>query len=660
VHVNDEQLAIVPGKPKRTKAPVPIASHLPVAQIRIDSSLPHLDRLFDYAVPAKLDSEATPGVRVRIRFAGKLTDGYLIARVAESDHPGELAALANVISPEQVLRPEIYELCESVAARQAGIVSDVLRSAIPNRHAGAEASAPEASDTVPDPGPGVWSEYIGGSAFVARTLSGDSPRALVTTGLDDPAEMLARYAMTIAHKDKSAILVVPDRAAIDRVIAALVSRGCPKSAVTIVAADDGPQRRYHSWLRTLRGEARIVIGTRSVVFAPANHLAAVCVWDDWNETLSDPHAPYWNARDVAVLRSAQQNTALLLIGSSTSTDASALMPWCVHLARPREDQRALWPRVRSALEDSPNAVATQSRGARVPDIAMQTIRKALATGPVLVLVSRAGYVPRLVCSTCRDLATCSQCSGPLVSSERFSAPTCQLCGHVESGWKCIRCQGTALRAAAVGSERTGEELGRAFPGTPVRVSSSDHILRNVDGRPAIVVATAGAAPVAEGGYAAAILLDGNAMLSRLELRATEDTFAKWMECTSLVRSDGDVVVVADSEHPAVQALIRNDPAGLSARELLTRAEVQLPPAIRLASLTGSSADIDELLEIADIPEGTLTRGPVPLDDGNVRMLLSIDRHEGLQLAGALKAATATRSARRKGAPVNVRMDPLSL
>ena len=658
--MNDEQLAIVPGKPKRTKAPVPIAERLPVAQVRIDSPLPHLDRLFDYAVPAKLDADAVPGVRVRIRFAGKLTDGFLIARVSESDHPGELAPLANVISSEPVLRPEIYELCESVAVRQAGIVSDVLRSAIPNRHAGAEASAPEPAASVPDPGIGVWADYVGGSAFISRTLSGDSPRALVTTGLDNPAEMLAHYAMSIAHSDKSVVVVVPDRAAIDRVIASLASLGCPQSAVTIVAADDGPQRRYLSWLRALRGEARIVVGTRSAVFAPLNNLAAVCVWDDWNETLSDLHAPYWNARDVAVLRSAQQNTALLLIGSSTSTDAAALMPWCVHVARPREDQRTLWPRVRSALEDSPAATATQSRGARVPDIAMQTIRKGLASGPVLILVSRAGYVPRLVCSTCRDLATCTQCAGPLVSSERFSAPTCQLCGHVESAWKCQRCQGSALRAAAVGSERTGEELGRAFPGTPVRVSSSDHILRNVDNRSAIVVATAGAAPVAEGGYAAAVLLDGNAMLSRLELRATEDAFAKWMECASLVRSDGDVVVVADSEHPAVQALIRNDPAGFAARELLTRTQVQLPPAIRMASLTGTTVDVDELLEIAQIPANTVQRGPVPLEDGTVRMLLSIERQDGIKLATALKAATATRSARRKGAPVNVRMDPLSL
>jgi len=658
--VSDEQLAIVPGKVKRPKAPVPIAEHLPVAQIRIDSPLPHLDRLFDYAVPQKMDLDAQPGVRVRIRFAGKLTDGFLIARVAHSDHQGELAPLANVISSERVLEPQIYRLCESVADRQAGLVSDVLRSAIPNRHAGAEASPITTSPAIVSPELGPWTDYVGGAALVTRTIAGESPRAAVTTGVDDPADLLARYAMTVASHDQSMIIVVPDRAAIDRVIRALAAHDCPEAGVTVVAADDGPQRRYHNWLRALRGEVRIVVGTRNAVFAPMKNLSGICIWDDWNETLSEQHAPYWTARDVAVLRSSQQECALVFIGASMSPEVAALQPWCVHIARARDDQRAQWPRVRSALDNSTAAVASQSRGSRVPELAMQAIRKALLVGPVLVLVARAGYVPRLLCGTCRDAALCSECAGPLLSSERFTAPTCQLCGHVEALWTCPRCQGHSLRAGAIGSERTGEELGRAFPGTPVRVSSSDHILRSVDNRPAIVVATAGAAPVAQDGYSAAILLDGNSMLSRIELRATEDAYEKWMECASLVRSSGDVVVVADSEHYAVQALIRNDPSGFAERELRMRQEVQLPPAVRLAVLTGVSSDIDDLLSIVDMPNEAVTRGPVPLPDGQVRLLISVERREGAKLAATLKSGNAARSAKRKGAPVNVRIDPFTL
>ena len=247
-----------------------------------------------------------------------------------------------------------------------------------------------------------------------------------------------------------------------------------------------------------------------------------------------------------------------------------------------------------------------------------------------------------------------------MQTARSSAPTCHLCGHIESKWSCKKCKGSSIRAAAVGSERTAEEFGRAFPGIPVRSSTSDHILRKVDSRPAIVVATAGAAPIAQGGYAAAVLLDGNAMLSRPELSATQETFAKWNECASLVRPDGEVIVVADSEHPAVQALIRHDPAGFAHRELEQRTEVSLPPAVRLAALTGEQADIDEALAMLNLNSETLVRGPVPGRDNQVRMLISTDRKQGTELAAQLKAMTSARSAKHKGGPVNVRIDPINL
>ena len=658
--MSDDQLSLVPGKRKRVKAEVPIAKIAPVAHVIIDSPLPHLDRLFDYAVPEKLSEAAKPGVRVRVRFAGKLTDGWLISRSDESEHPGTLAALANVISPEVVLVPEVLELANSVAARYAGTLSDVLRSAIPNRHATAEATefsnSPKVSDVTPD----AWNDYVGGPALIKRTIAGEAPRAIVTTGCDDPAALLSQYAMTISASGGNVVVVVPDRAAIDRVVDALLALGCPKSAVAVLAADDGPSVRYRNWLSVLRGSTSIVIGTRSAVFAPVSNLTAICVWDDWNETLSDPQAPYWHARDVAVLRSTQQNTALVFIGATMSVETCALMPWLVHVAKSRDQMRNESPKVRSALDEAGTKVNPAASGSRIPSTVMQGMKTALVKGPVLVLVSRLGYSPRIVCDSCRTSALCSACNGPLMQTGRSSAPTCHLCGNLESNWTCKKCKGKSIRAAAVGSERTAEELGRAFPGIPVRSSTSDHILRTVDSRPAIVVATAGAAPIAQSGYAAAVLLDGNSMLSRPELSASQETFAKWNECASLVRPDGEVIVVADSEHHAVQALIRHDPAGFAQRELEQRAQVSLPPKVRLAILSGDQIDVDSALEMLDLNSETLVRGPVPGRDNQVRMLISCDRKLGADLAAQLKAMTSARSAKHKGSSVNVRIDPINL
>ena len=141
----------------------------------MDLSLAHLDRPFDYLVPERLAALARPGVRVRVRFAGQLTDGFILDRVESSEHQGRLSYLERVVSAEQVLTPEIAGLARAVADRYAGTLADVLRLAIPQRHAATETAkttSPPAADgqghgdgrparpARPDPGP--WSRYPAG------------------------------------------------------------------------------------------------------------------------------------------------------------------------------------------------------------------------------------------------------------------------------------------------------------------------------------------------------------------------------------------------------------------------------------------------------------------------------------------------------------------
>ena len=121
-----------------------------------------------------------------------------------------------------------------------------------------------------------------------------------------------------------------------------------------------------------------------------------------------------------------------------------------------------------------------------------------------------------------------------------------------------------------------------------------------------------------------------------------------------------MVVVADATHPAVQALIRHDPAGFAQRELEERTQVALPPAVRLAALTGEPADVDDAVAILNLPAQFVIRGPVPDKNSQVRILVSCDRRLGLELSAHLKAMTAARSAKHKGGSVNVRIDPLNL
>lgn len=241
-------------------------------------------------------------------------------------------------------------------------------------------------------------------------------------------------------------------------------------------------------------------------------------------------------------------------------------------------------------------------------------------------------------------------------------PECGWCG--QAGWTCPACGGSQVRLTTPGVRRTAEELGKAFPGVPVRVSRGDAVVSAVESAPALVVATPGAEPVAHGGYAAALLLDGQAMLTRTGLHAGEEALRRWLMACALVRpgpQGGHVVLVAEPSASPVQALVRWDPAGFAERELADRRLLRFPPVARVAELFGEAEDLAALLRMAELPSGADLLGPVPAgEDGTERAVIRVPRRFGLQLATALKAAQGVRSAKHSGGPVRVRVDPVDL
>jgi primosomal protein N' (replication factor Y) len=176
-----------------------------------------------------------------------------------------------------------------------------------------------------------------------------------------------------------------------------------------------------------------------------------------------------------------------------------------------------------------------------------------------------------------------------------------------------------------------------------------------------VVATTGAIPRAPKGYAAAILLDANALLARPELRASEKAFAAWRECVMAVTNratGGQVVIVGDDSTPAVQALIRHDPTGFAQSELKLREQVALTPAVRMAALTGPQSAIDSVVAALQLPADAILRGPIPVNE-EFRLFVCVPRAEGAQMATKLRQINAARSAKHE-AKVNVRIDPVGL
>src|SRR5664280_604637 len=419
----------------------------PVALVLVDVGLPHLDRPFEYFVPASMADLAVAGARVKVRFAGRDVDGYVLARAARPEHDGKLAPLRKVVSPEAVLTPEVLALSRVIASRYAGTLGDVVRLAVPLRHATAEKSLPiqtptsareqahaaaEALQGATEPGP--WSSYPAGTSFLRHIASGDAPAAswLALPGqqpeADWPAAMAVAAATSLAAR-RGALLVVPDHRDVDRVDAAL---------------------------QLLLGSGKHV----RLTAAPGHDLGLVAWWDDGDDLLVEQRAPYPHVREVLHVRARLEGAALLSGGFTRTTsiqqwvESGEMRSVCADAA----SRRSAAPRVVVAGEGSDIERDGAAAVAHLPSAAWRAAKSALAHGPVLIQVPRRGYLPSLSCQTCREPARCARCHGPLALNSVDAAATCRWCGKVAAAFECPSCGGAALRSNVVGARRTAEAV----------------------------------------------------------------------------------------------------------------------------------------------------------------------------------------------------------
>ena len=636
-----------------------------MARVLVDVSLAHLDRPFDYSVPETMASAARPGARVKVRFAGQDVDGFVVERVGASDHAGSLTPLRRVVSDEQVLAPAVAELAAALAERYAGVRSDVLRLAVPPRHATTEKqpSPEEPPTTAWDAAEAgtAWRDYEHAEPYLRHLTDGGAPRAVwsAAPGEDWP-RLLAHAAASAHHGGRGALICVPDVKDVARLDRALTDVLGPNHHVALTA-EAGPGPRYRDFLAVSRGTRRIVVGTRAAAFAPVHNLGLVAIWDDGDDLHAEPRAPYPHTRETLLLRAELESAAVLAGGFARSVEGEYLLRtgWAREIALPRT---ALRERVTVAvagatdyeLERDPHAQAS-----RLPSEVHQLIREALAQGPVLVQTPRAGYALALACERCRTPSRCAHCSGPLALTGPTTPPACRWCGTAVEAWTCPECGARGLRAPVLGDARTAEELGRSFAPARVRTSSGDRVLSEVGAEAAIIVATPGAEPVADGGYSAVVLLDTRLLLGRADLRSDEEALRRWSNAAGLVRPGGKVLAVGDPAHPALQALVRWDHSGFAEREIAQRQEAHLPPASRLATITGGAGAVDDATTLLAAPPGAEILGPVPVGDDEERIVVRVPRAQGVALSKALRELQQVRAGRKLD-PVRIQVDPSEL
>jgi primosomal protein N' (replication factor Y) len=673
----------------------------------LESPLPQLDRLFDYLVPMALVPDARPGVRVKVplRSAGRTARGYIVELAPHVPGERALSELDEVVSPLPVLTPEVWALARRLADRAAGSACDIVRLAIPPRfvrvekafvarqaaakgEADAEAvevddggeSAPDAPAGEPDgsaamtpPGFALTGYSASDGMHLAEAGARSAIDAIATvtavrasgdqqhTQWQDAAgqqsvgqHTVGHWALTIAelatavHRaGESVIVAVPDyrdQLAVEQALESLDAG----DAIVRLDARQARNERYANFLTALDGDPHIVVGNRSSIYAPVSRLGQIIVWDEGDSLQSEPLAPYVHLRDAALVRQEQSGCRLAFVSHSRSTDIERLVE--LGFLHPVFPAPRYLPRVLPTAEQD-DADAPQN-AARIPTAAWQAARRALEQGPVLVQVARPGYAPVLACQSCGHPAACTVCGGPLHVHRAGERPSCTLCGAIAANWSCSHCHGTTFRFASIGAGRTADELGRAFPGTRVIVSDGERTVLTVNDKPALVVATRGAEPVAEGGYRAVLLLDGPRMLARESLRVAEDCLRWWSNAIALSAPRAPNVLVGVGGDLA-KALVTWQQEMVASAELADRRALRFPPAVRLATVTGAAdtvanalAELERLVTEAEWAKMD-TLGPVPTGDGMVRAIVRFDYAVGASVARHLRALVVKNATTRR-------------
>ena len=594
------------------------------ARVVVESDLLQLDREFDFLVPENLSRSVRVGQRVRFQLGRtkKLASGFIASLPLESTFA--TSELVEIVDLEPVVTEEIFKLARQVANRQAVAVGEILQQAVVEHmpRIPKPVSEPSAEVVVELP------EIPGITSLPKRSAVLTSARSLTHAGARYPdwCWLFLRAVVEAIESDKSAILIVPERDQISQLASLFSSMGL-KDLISTWLPGAKKSGRFTNFHRTLIQERSIVIGSRSAIYAPVRNLGVIALFDDGDDSLREQGSPYTHARELALMRAAD-DVKLLFAANYRSLEIQRL----VEIGYLRDLDIKLPP---ARISYSPPAQ-------RLDAASFKLMRDALEIGPVLVLIPRKGNSATVYCAGCDQRLVCNNCKGPIWENEKgeYRCRVCQGISH-----SCAACGSNKLRRGRTGSTRTAAEFGKAFPGITISEFTSDTKPTAVKKSKHLVLATPGSAPRVQQGYAALLILDSDVWLAMPQLRSEQTAVRDWMEAIELL-SDNGRAHIAGVDQDLGQALSLGQHRALATNAFREVNSLSLPPAARIATLEGTQDTISQALELATKAGATVLRSNL---SESASALIRFSYSQGAEVSASLKALALKTNARLVGA-----------
>jgi primosomal protein N' (replication factor Y) (superfamily II helicase) len=472
-----------------------------------------------------------------------------------------------------------------------------------------------------------------GDAVAARKFAGLLLHGI--TGSGKTAVYLACM-REVLEQGRSSILLVPEIGLTPAVAADL--HQVFGDEVAILHSGLSNAERAEQWHRIRRGEARVVAGTRSAIFAPVSDLALVIVDEEQDSSYKQEETPRYHARDVAVMRAKMAGAAVVLGSATPSLESYYNAKKNKYALVELPDRVEMRPLPEVEIIDMRKEFQETGREQVISRKLAEEIRERLEKKEqVMVLLNRRGYSPVVLCRACGKTLQCKNCAVSMTHHKREGKMECHYCGHVAPiPSKCAECGSEYVYFVGTGSEKLEELLHGMFPQARIGRLDRDTVRGREDFEHALNALNEGALDMLVGtqmiakghdihGVTLVGVIGADMALGLPDFRAAERTFQLLTQVAGRAgrgQTPGKVVLQTYfQDHYAVQFAARHDFAGFYEKELQFRAWMHYPPYSAIANVLIRSEKLDDALSWS----GTLGRW------------FEKTRHEGVRVLGPAAA-----------------------
>jgi primosomal protein N' (replication factor Y) (superfamily II helicase) len=599
---------------------------------------------FDYQIPPEEEKNVRPGSRVWVNFRGRKEVGYIVSTSAKSDIP-RIKPVIKLIDPIPVLDAQMLELTRSVSGYYCCSWGEAIAASLPE--------------------PIRKGKPLDGLREPVTAREKDQPQGLIIVDLSGKErwELYCREIKETLDAGSSALVMVPDKNLVLKYGQMIAEK---TGAETEISFRQRPNE-LEEWLKIRNGGVKVVVGTRSSVFAPLTDLGLIIVDEETDTAYKQDQSPHYHARQVALMRSELAKARIILGGAAVSLES-------VYLSR----HKSVPLRIIGRKEQYPEIKIVDMKSLPFLDkkkniILSRLLQDAMVAvlasgGKTLLFLNRRGFATSAGCSTCGKTLKCPRCNTNLVYFFEQNILRCNYCNHKLAVPKiCPQCNSGYIKFSGAGTEKIESELSRIFPQAGIKRIDSGEVPRKDEAD--IFIATQGIIRQSDFRFDLTAVLGIDNSLNHIDFRSSEKAFAALL---GLLTITGKTMFVQTSlpGHFCFQAVEKNDINLFYDEELKSRRQVKFPPyrsfcQVKLrGKLEDKAASAGEKLFLklsqAKIPKGleiiSLNPGQPPKLRGNYYQVILLAASNVAVLNKFLKINL--KDFRQSGIIVTVDVDPV--